>query len=143
MFQREREIDNNYDGQHKLYRRFAKDDILGNRLIPARIKYTNTSVNWEKYSKPWDVIFDNPEMGYCQILVKHLPTEIPKENIAGAKLHNFAPEHKPEGLNYSHSEIVTFKEGIKMTGNSDLPSTVKKEFRAIISDRSIILSMPK
>lgn len=143
MFQGGREIDNNYLGCHQLYRRFGKDDLLENRLIPARIKCINTSVNWSKHSKPWDVIFDTPDMGYCQILVKNLPTELPKENTAGAKLHNFAPEHKPEDNNYSHSEIVTFKEGIKMTGNFDLPSTVKKEFRTIISDRSVILTVPK
>lgn len=143
MFQGQRGIDNSYSGCQQLYRRFNSEDLLGNRLNPVRIKYTNTSVNWSKYSEPWDVIFDSPELGYCQILVRHLPSELPKERVEGSKLHKFEPEHKPIDINYSHTEIVTYKEGVKMTGNFDLPPTVKKEFKTIISDRSVILTMPK
>ena len=143
MFKGQREVKNCYSSYHKLYRRFNSDDLLENRLNPARIAYKNTSVNWSKYSKPWDVIIDFPDSGYCQILVRHLPSELPKEKVEGSKLHKFEPEHKPLEDNYSHTEIVTYKDGGKMTGNFDLPSTVKKEFRTIISDRSLILSTPK
>jgi hypothetical protein len=145
MLQRQREIDNNFSGLHLLYRRFTNDELLGNRLNPAKIAYKNTSVNWSKYSKPWDVIFDYPDYGYCQLMVKHLPTELPKEIQIGsnAKLHSFMAEHKPLQDNYSHSEIVTYKENVKVIGNVDLPNTVKKEFRTIISDKTLILSNPK
>ena len=144
MLQRDREVDNNFSKWHKLYRRFDNEDYLEDRLIASRISYKNASVNWSKYSKPWDVIFDYPNWGYSQLSVRHLPSELPKEKIdANAKLHSFMPEHKPLSDNYSHTEIVTYKEKTKLTGNFDLPSIVKKEFRTIVSDRSVVLAKPK
>ena len=143
MLQRNREVDGNFKGWHQLYRRCEKEDIIGDRLNPSRIKYANTSVNWSKYSKPWDVVFDHPKQGIAQLSVHHLPTELPKKPPAGAKpvLHSFLPEHYPEQQNYSHSQIMTFKAGVKLV-KPELPATVKKEFRTIVSDRSLILLMP-
>lgn len=141
----QRDVDNSFCNWHLLYRRFASEDLIGNRLNPIKIAYKNTSVNWSKYSKPWDVVYDYPSHGYGQIMVNYLPSELPKEIPPGSnpKLHSFFPEHKPLEDNYSHSEIVTFKENTKIQGNVELPSIVKKEFRTIISDKTLILSYPK
>lgn len=145
MLQRDRLPDQNFSKWHELYKRFGKEDFVEDRLIPARIPYRNSSVNWSKYSKPWDVIFEYPQMGFCRILVRNLPRELPKlqpENTT-AKLHNFIAEHAPIEDNFGHAEIVTFKDGIKLIENYDLPSTVKKELRTIVSDKSLILHFPK
>ena len=76
MLQRDRLPDQNFSKWHELYKRFGKEDFVEDRLIPARIPYRNSSVNWSKYSKPWDVIFEYPQMGFCRILVRNLPREL-------------------------------------------------------------------
>jgi hypothetical protein len=43
--------------------------------------------------------------------------------------------------NYAHSEIRTYKNGL-LVETPNLPATVKKEFRQIMSDRSVILHRP-
>jgi hypothetical protein len=143
MCQGSRGIDNDFRSSDALYSRFTAEEAEGGRLLAASIPYKNPSVNWSKYSKPWDVIFDHPKHGIARVLVRHLPTELPKEKTGGGapKLHSFFPGHAPEALNYSHSEIWTFREGNKLD-SPKLPEVVKKEFRAILSDRSVILRHP-
>ncbi|MGI0035562.1 MAG: hypothetical protein ACRD98_06830 [Nitrososphaera sp.] len=77
-------------------------------------------------------------------MVRDLPTELPKQPPVGSqtKIHSFVAEHCPEEANYAHSQIVTYKEGKKVADTS-LPVTVKKEFRTIISDHSLLLLPPK
>jgi hypothetical protein len=118
--------------------------VSGGRLLGARIPYKNPSVNWSKYGKPWDVIFDFPGFGIAQFIVCGLPKELPMERPAGVtpKVHSYFPGHVPECENYSHCEIWTFKEGVRVPNPKDLPATVKKEFRQIMSDRSVILRNP-
>lgn len=114
------------------------------RLLAARISYSNTSVNWSKYSCPCDVIFDHPDNGIVQYLVQDLPSELPKDPPAGStpKLHSFLPVHRPEPQNYAHTEICTYKEGVRVP-KPNLPETVKKEFRTIMSDRGVLIRKPK
>lgn len=144
MLKRGRGVDNNFKAWHQLYRRCQCEDLEGNRLLAARIPYGNTSVNWSKYCEPWDVIFDHPGFGITRLLVRDLPKELPKQPPVGSqtKIHSFVAEHYPEETNYAHSQIVTHKEGKKVT-DASLPKTVKKEFRTIISDHSLLLFPPK
>lgn len=118
--------------------------MVGKRLLAARIPFKNTSVNWSKYGKPWDVIFDFPGLGIAQFLVCGLPKELPIEAQPGVKTkpHSFYPAHVPEPTNYAHSEIWTFKDGAHVEIPKSLPETVKKEFRQIMSDRGVILRKP-
>jgi hypothetical protein len=109
-----RPVDNSFRFFHQLYHRCSKEDVAGDRLIASRIRYSNPSVNWSKYAKPWDVIFDFPGRGIAQFLVCGLPRELPKTSeVEEAKAHSFFPGHVPECCNYSHCEIRTFKEGSK------------------------------
>ncbi|MGI8427264.1 MAG: hypothetical protein ACR2M4_11885 [Actinomycetota bacterium] len=100
-------------------------------------------MNWSKYSEPWDVIFDHPQFGFTRLFVCHLPKELPKQPPAGSKIHLYVAEHDPKETNYAHSQIVTYKEGKKVVKNKEIPQTVKKELRTIISDRSLLLLRPK
>jgi hypothetical protein len=113
-------------------------------MIGARIRYYNPSVNWSKFSKPWDVIFDYPSEGIVQFVVAALPTELPKSPPPGTapKLHSFFPTHEPLADNYPHCEIRTLKEG-QFVENGKLPELVKKEFRQMMSDRSVVLWQPQ
>lgn len=154
MLRRDRPKDYNFRFFHRLYYRCKKEDLLDDgTLNPARIKYQNTSVNWSKYGKPWDVIFDHRGEGVAQFLVCGLPKEIPK-NIANSqtavsgkppknltKLHSFYPEHDPEDLNFPHCEIWTFRGNDRLV-SADLSNVVKKEFRQIMSDRAVLIWQP-
>jgi len=142
MLRRGRAVDNNFRFYHCLYSRCEKEDVLGNWLNPDRIRAENPSVNWSKFSKPWDAIFDYPLCGFAQHVVCALPGRLP-ETLPNkkAKFLFFRPQHKPEGENYSHSEICTFKEGA-LVEKPSLGSIVKKEFRTEIAKRSVILRYP-
>jgi hypothetical protein len=143
MFQDGRRIDGGFRLRDRLFYRCVREDVSSGRLLAARISYANTSVNWSKYSKPWDVIFDHPLHGIVQFIVRDLPKELPKEKPSGGdtKLHSFLPSHVPLPTNYAHSEIWTFKEGARVA-KPKLSETVKKEFRAIMSDKGIVLRDP-
>ncbi len=143
MFRCGRGVDSQFLPYHRLYHRCEAEDIAEDRLLPGRIKYQNTSVNWSKYSKAWDVIFDYEGWGIVQFLVKHLPRRLPiVPPDDKARLFAFAPVHDPEDDNYAHSEIGTFVEGERLS-EPKLSSTAKKEFRAELSDRCVILWLPK
>ena len=143
MFRNGRGADNRFFPHHRLFHRCTAEDIAGDRLIPSRINYKNTSVNWSKYSKAWDVIFDYKGCGIVQFLVKHLPRRLPiVPPNDKARIFAFAPVHEPLDVNYSHSEIGTFV-GAERLSDANLSSTAKKEFRAELSDRCMVLWLPK
>jgi hypothetical protein len=143
MLQNGRADDNNFHSFHCLYCRCVQEDVSENRLLAARISYKDTSVNWSRYSKPWDVIFDYAGQGIAQFLVCGLPKELPTELPPGRqpnppKPHSFFLGHVPLPHNYAHCEVWTFKQGVRVQ-SPKLPEAVKKEFRQIMSDRSVLL----
>lgn len=143
MLRNGRGVDNSHGPEDHLYRRCVKEDVEGDRLLAARIKYDDTSVNWSKYSKPWDVIFDYPGQGIARWTVKDLPKNLPQEIPPGTKkveLHDFNPSHMPLCYNYSHSEIHVYRNGQRIQRLSS--NLAKKEFRTIMSERSSILFSP-
>lgn len=152
MLQRGRGVDSNFKDCHQLYHRCKQEDVAGDRLLAARISYKKTSVNWSKYSKPWDVIFDYPGWGIARFFVGNLPKELPKElpkdkkARSKVKVHSFIPVHVPELTNYAHSEITSYKEsqeGRSSTASTNFSDTVKKEFRTAMSDCSLVLLIPE
>ena len=145
MFRKGRFADQNFRSSDHLYKRCSKEDVFEGRLLSARIPSLDISVNWSKYSKPWDVIFDHPGTGIARLTVNDLPSDLPKERQANRpqKAHAYAPSHEPEDTNYAHSEIQVLKEGVRVTKSSQVAETVKKEFRQIMSDRCLILRAPQ
>jgi hypothetical protein len=149
LLQGNRLPDQRFSAGDHLYHRCNREDIIGDRLNGNRIKYGQVSVNWSRYSKPWDVVFDYEGWGIARFVVRELPFRLPKEVVqpknpktAPPKLYSFVPEHVPEARNYSHSEILIMKDGIRQFEDVDLPKTVKKEFRQIMADRSLVLHQP-
>jgi hypothetical protein len=152
MMRKGRLVDSCFCNFHRLYYRCQREDFENDRLIAARIPYKNPSVNWSKYSWPWDVVSGYPHWGIVLFFVAHLPKELPK-NLppaskkgagiqASVKLHSFYPGHVPLEENYAHCEIWTFKDGAKVQQPS-LPALAKKEFRQIMSDRAFMVLRPK
>ena len=150
MYRQGRPVDSRFLPRHQLYFRCTKEDLIGPRLNPARIPYKNVSVNWSKYGKPWDVIFDYPDEGFVRFIVGELPKELPKDIPPvpkGSKkakhlpdLHFFKPVHDPIEENYGHCEIATFRKGERIDLTSSL---VKKEFRTAMSLGGLLLRWPR
>lgn len=137
-----RGIDNDFRPTDWLYRRCVKEDVEGDKLLPARIRYDDTSVNWSKYSWPWDVIFDYPGQGVARWSVGDLPRGLPENPPPKQKIemHDFKPEHAPLCDNYSHTEIRVDRAGQRIERLSS--EMVKKQFRTIMGDRSLVLIFP-
>src|SRR5437763_4974518 len=76
MLQSGRGVDNNFRRTDWLYRRCVKEDIEGDRFIPARISYDDTSVNWSKYRRAWYVIFDFAAPGVGRWIVSDRHTDL-------------------------------------------------------------------
>jgi len=142
MIQGNRQPDDRFRPKDQLYRRCKIEEIIDGHLTGVSLRLDDMSTNWSKYSKPWDVIFDYPGYGIARFRVLDLPTDLPTEDPPGATVasHSFRPQHRPCQNNYAHTEIWAFSEGQrKPRVNSN---TVKKEFRQLMSDRSLVLYLP-
>lgn len=126
-----------------LYIRCVKEDIEDGRLLPARIAYNNASNNRSKFSKPWDVIFDHLGHGIIRLRVSDIPVGLPIEQPNPKRpidIHDFRPVHVPLPENYAHSEIRVYRGDDQVRLSSEI---VKKEFRAAISESTILLWPPR
>jgi hypothetical protein len=132
------------------YRSQAEDDFQGNYLNPLRIRLFDISVNWSKYSKPWDVIYGHSDAGIAEFVVREvrrdLPTELPPANPRQRhqpKRRTYLPWHDPIDDNYSHTEIAVLRDGRRVTDHNQITTEAKKEFRQILSDRSRVIRAPR
>lgn len=140
MIQGTRGVDDRFQSGHKPYHRCTAEDLVGDRFLPPRSRYFDMSVNWSKYSKPWDVIFDYSKEGIVRFTVRDLPKEIPRDGrVNRVMIISSWPVHVPCPDNYSHCEIRAFHGSTRVTSMGKL---AKKEFRTIMSDRGFILSRP-
>jgi hypothetical protein len=143
MVQGSRGIDGEFLPSHNLYQRIEAEDIVGDRLLPARIRILDQSVNWSKYSRPWDVTFGYRKQGIARIAVRDLPPPLPRElPNKDAKYHDFKPAHDPLPQNYSHCEIRVSKNGVRVTNAKQIGDLAKKEYRTMLSDRCVIVMRP-
>src|SRR6185437_9609885 len=76
MLRNGRPVDKKFGDKDWLYRRCIKEDIAGDVLLPPRIRVDRPSVNWSRYSKPWDVTFDHPKQGIVRFVVGLLPKQL-------------------------------------------------------------------
>jgi hypothetical protein len=145
MLRNGRPPDQSFKSRDFLYHRCTKEDVEDEVFLPARIRINRPSVNWSKYSKAWDVIFDYPGHGVVRFAVGNLPRELPKAPLKpGEKRpepHHFFPLHDPLDLNYSHSEIRCSRGGRELVKISS--SAVTKEFQAIMSRQGLLLLRPE
>jgi hypothetical protein len=142
MIQGDRGVDHAFKLRHHLYYRCNEEDVVGDRLIGTRLRCEGVSVNWSKYSKPWDVIFDYPDHGIARFVVRSLPKELPQQQPSGKPVdpHSFLPHREPIKTNYSHSEIWPYRENIRLKRLSS--KIVRKEFQTMMADRSLVLRGP-
>jgi hypothetical protein len=148
MMRRNRPLDDDFQPEHRLYYRIElHDELEGNHLDPQKIRAAfDISVNWSKYSKPWDVIFGTPASGIASVLVRDifvdLPLDLASQQREVRKPHLYRPVHEPYEDNYSHSVIAVFKDGARVTKSRDIGAMAKREFRQLLSDKAEILFRP-
>jgi hypothetical protein len=94
------------------------------------------------------VIFKNPTAGIALFFVRDIDRAFPSDlsgtqrEIDRPKPHLYGPKHDPYEDNYSHTAIAVLKDGKPVTKSGDISPTAKKEFRQVVSDRSLIIRRP-
>ena len=140
MFRRNRPIDENFDLEEELYYRCQAQHVDEQRLLPGAIRFPNFSVNRSKYSEPEDVLIPSyQDWGIATFRVGNLPEP---ELTDDTTEYEWRVVHDPLEDNYAHSEVRTFKNSV-YSENLKVPSTIKKKFRQILSERIIVTHHPK
>lgn len=149
MIRAGRPVDNGFQQDHLLYYRIEnRKEVDGDHLDPQEIRSAfDVSVNWSKYSEPWDVIFGHRCAGFASILVRdiclNLPQDVtPEHQYQTRNSHTYGPDHDPEDCNYSHTHIACTKGGQRVIKSAQISATAKREFRQLLADRAKILLHP-
>jgi hypothetical protein len=139
MFRSGRPVDQVFSPDENLYFRYKDNETVDGRIIPVGIRFPDFSVNRSKYSEPEDVLIPSyAEYGILTFKVKDIPAP---ERTNETTLYEWKAVHEPLDDNYSHSEVQTFKNGM-YTKKLDVPKTLKKKFRVILSERMSIIREP-
>ncbi|MFB2969202.1 hypothetical protein ACE1CD_09545 [Aerosakkonema sp. BLCC-F183] len=139
MYRAGRPVDPDFSPEEKLYFRYKEMEIVEGRVMPTGIRFPDFSVNRSKYSEPEDVLIPSyGEYGILTFKVKDIPAP---ERTNETTLYEWKAVHEPTEDNYSHSEVQTFKNGM-YTKKLDVPKTLKKKFRVILSERMSVIHEP-
>lgn len=152
LTRRGRAADPDFAQVEHLYRRcLATEQDPGDpeRLFPDQISfYPDWSVNREKFSRPEDVLYPGfLNWGIAAFQVQDIPAPYQTE---GNVTYHWTAQHVPLEDNYPHTEVWTHKNNFHL-GNPKteaepsppkLPSTVKKYFRTVLSERARIIHPP-
>lgn len=139
MYRAGRPVDPDFSPEENLYFRYKEMETVEGRVIPTGIRFPDFSVNRSKYSEPEDVLIPCYEdYGILTFKVKDIP---PAERTNETTLYEWKAVHEPTEDNYSHSEVQTFKNGM-YAKKLDVPKTLKKKFRVILSERMSVIHEP-
>jgi hypothetical protein len=135
MYQRDRQVLPNFDGEEFLYLRYGREDFVSGQLAPGGIRFPKTSVNRGSLSQPEDALFAEDGkyngLGVVEFKVSEIPPKIVQEQ---GPTYVFFMRHVPDSDNYSHSEI--WSDQATQTGAYREPSkTVKFKFRIHLCQR--------
>lgn len=151
MYRNGRCEDQVFDPDELLYRRCCLNEVSGDRLLSAAIDFPDWSVNRSKYSNPKDVLYPSGKLKYscCGVAAFHV-SDIPESLESGEQDNiskfKFKVSHAPEDDNYSHSEVLTYKNGIngKTINNfkKKISKKIKKDFRTRLGDKIRVIINP-
>ncbi|MCL1468906.1 hypothetical protein [Argonema galeatum] len=140
MYRAGRPVDPDFSPEENLYFRSKEIPTVDERVIPTGIRFPDFSVNRSKYSEPEDVLIPSyGEYGILTFKVKDIPAP---ETTNKTTLYEWKAVHEPTDDNYSHSEVQTFKNG-EYKKKLDIPTTLKKQFRMILSERMSVIPEQK
>jgi hypothetical protein len=139
MLRQLRPVDSHFESSETLYYRCRAEHISGDRLLPQAIRFPDFSVNRSKYSEPEDVLVPTYlNWGVSAFHVSDLPLA---QQTDAQTVYSWQVIHDPLEDNYSHSEVRTDKNG-QYSKTLDVPKTMKKFFRQVLSDKARILKQP-
>jgi len=121
--------------EERLFRRYRREDYLGNQFSGLGFAFPKQSVNRGKYSNPEDVLFSNTDefegWGVLYFRAQDLPLRFPPD----VAQYTFYPRHVPDDEMYPHSEV--WCDRLPQTGAYVEPASksVRKLFRAFMSQR--------
>lgn len=128
-------MDPHFEPHEFLYYRISVKGPVGSRPAGVDIRLPEDSVNRAKYSEPEDVLYPNYfHLGVAQFKVGSLPE--PRQ--AGDLVFRLTVEHDPEEDNYAHSEVRSYRQGLRVTHSGKIPVLVKAEFRQLIAEAMAI-----
>lgn len=143
MLRNGRPVDPVFATEELLFRRYIKEHWDNNRIVDAHFSFPKPSVNREKYSEPQDVLYSDDGQYNDWGVLEFSVNQVPKQLSDGeGRIYVFFPSHVPEEENYSHSEI--WCERNAAPGQEANPSsTVKKKFRALLSQQAKVRILSK
>ena len=126
-----------FEPSERLYRRIPWADVENRFVSDVSLPSPAFSVNREKYMPdPMDAIKDHPGMGVAAFCVRDIPPPIQGES---GDLFEFGVEHRPEPGNYSHSEIHTYRDGLRLEDKP--PRQVRKKFRDALRKKIVVIDL--
>jgi hypothetical protein len=141
MYRSGRSLDQVFDESELLYNRCLAEHIEEERLLATAIRFPDWSVNRAKYSEPEDVLIpDYLDWGIAAFEVGNVPKSLTSPAPGNVK-YDFRVAHDPVEDNYSHSEVRTYKDE-HHEKKLDVNKTVKKLFRQILSEKTVIIRKP-
>lgn len=122
--------DPEFEPSERLFRRIPPVHFEGGFLSDAFVPFPAFSTNREKYSRPEDIIAAHPRYGIAAFAVGDIPPVL--DDFA------FRAEHRPEPDNYSHTEVLSLREG----DLAEPPRILRKRFRDLLRQRIRVLKAP-
>jgi len=132
--------DPEFEPSERLFYRFEGNYALGSPLRGLQVRSPDFSVNREKHGGlPEYVLIPNwLGLGIAAFTVASIPGPAVSE---GGVMFSWRVEHVPEEDNYHHSEIHTFKTGLKCIKGSQVSDTIKKGFRQALAEKMQVIKI--
>jgi hypothetical protein len=140
MFRGDRAVDNQFLPAEDLYYRISFAGPIGSRPEGIDIRLPEDSVNRGKYSEAADVLYPNYfHLGVAVFPVSAVPGPRPfKDQQGDTRVYALTVEHDPEDDNYAHSEVRSYREGVRVEHSGKIPKVLKSEFRQLIAEAMVI-----
>jgi hypothetical protein len=130
--------DQSFGLDERLFYRLDVFYPVGETPTGLSVRKPDFSVNREKHGGlPEYVLIPKwRNFGIAEFRVKRMPGPIRSD---GNKLYSWAPVHVPEEENYHHSEVRSFKEGVRALKSSQVSELAYREFRQRISEAMLVI----
>ncbi|HXJ38758.1 MAG TPA: hypothetical protein VNH18_05740 [Bryobacteraceae bacterium] len=133
-------MDAKFDPEEQLFYRFDGDFKLGAPLRGIDVRSPDFSVNRAKHGGLPDFVLIPQWLtsGIAMFEVRAISWSMESE---GKVTFSWSVEHVPEEENYHHSEVHTFKAGVKCEKSGQVSQMVKKAFRQAIAERMTVIKV--
>lgn len=141
MMTLERQADDNFSDEERLFRRVRPESFDGDEPSIASVELPDMSVGRGKYGKPEWLLLDEDRHGWGVIyfLVRDLPPGI-EILQAGIMSFSLEPKHIPLARNYPHSEVWVFRDRVHICSNAKNVHLLDPDFHLRWRERIVLAS---